>query len=314
MSNKSIAIFGAGKLGRKALAAYGTKRVALFCDNNSQLQGTHIDGKPVIGFRQLLECADNYEVIVALGKYKDIYQVGNQLKMHHIDFRYYEENEDNNKASDKVFSDIYRNKEWGGEGEFFSGSGSHTEHIITPYIDLLTNLIIDNKIRKIVEIGCGDFYVMQKVLANMRTEDISYIGIDIVKDLIEYNQRNFSRDTIQFTCMDASSEDTILPIGDMLIIRQVMQHLNNNAIRTIMEKSNKFHYVLVTEHIYEGEDAVYNLDKPVNSGIRLMKKSGVYIEEEPYSYKNMVHLLRVRENGGIIRTSLIINNKNSVAS
>ena len=37
------------------------------------------------------------------------------------------------------------------------------------------------------------------------------------------------------------------------------------------------------------------------------KKSGVYIEKPPYDYNNVVHLLEIESDGGIIRTSLLIN-------
>ena len=107
-------------------------------------------------------------------------------------------------------------------------------------------------------------------------------------------------------CMDAS-EDVALPKAELLIVRQVLQHLNNESIMKILDKATKFHYVLITEHIYTGEDVVYNVDIPIVGPIRLSKKSGVYLEKPPWNCRNIVHLLDISGYGGSIRTSLIIN-------
>jgi len=74
-----------------------------------------------------------------------------------------------------------------------------------------------------------------------------------------------------------------------------------------MNKTQKSRYILVTEHIYEGDGVKYNLDKKVSGNIRLNMLSGVYLDKPPYSYSNIVHLLKIPSAGGVIRTSLIVN-------
>ena len=198
----------------------------------------------------------------------------------------------------------------GGKNEkYYSGSGSHSEYIINPYMNLLVQLIVYNNVHKIVEIGCGDFWIMRHILGFFEKNNYNYTydGIDVVDDLIEYNNNRFANERIKFYCMDATQDDQHLPNGDMVIIRQVLQHLSNENIKKILLKANDFKFAFITEHLFEGDGVVYNVEKPTNGGIRLSQRSGVYLEHSPYNYKNIVHLLKVPEYGGIIRSSLIIN-------
>ena len=197
----------------------------------------------------------------------------------------------------------------GGNEPFFSGSGSHNEKIIIPYINTLLQIITNNNIRLITDLGCGDFWIMRHVLGTLDKNNYNffYNGVDVVEELIEHNNKTFGRANVKFHCMDAAQEDTELPFGELLIIRQVLQHLNNADIKNILAKTKNFKFLFITEHIYEGADSIFNVDKISNNGIRLNLKSGVYLEHAPFNYKNIVHLLKIPQYGGIIRSSLIIN-------
>ena len=222
------------------------------------------------------------------------------------------------KSNSEIFSAIYANNVWGkptdaGE-KFRSGRGSHDEKIIVPYIETLIPLLTNNGIRNIVDLGCGDFWIMRHVLEALSKAGYNffYTGIDVVADLISYNAEHFRHPNIRFICRDVTIDNEPLPDGELLIIRQVLQHLSNADIKTILGKASKFKYLLVTESIYDGVDAVYNIDKVANNHTRVDHKSGVYLEHAPFGYKNIVHLLKVLSGtlSGIqstIRSSLIIN-------
>lgn len=216
------------------------------------------------------------------------------------------------KSNAEIFSEIYANNLWGGainNEKFISGSGSHDEKIIIPYMNLLVQILIFNNIRSVTDVGCGDFWIMRHVIAQLNElgYEFSYSGVDVVEDLIKYNNERFGNDFINFYCLDASEKSTRLPKGDMIIIRQVLQHLSNVEVERILNKADKFKFALITEHIYDGERFTPNLDKPTDGGIRLGYGSGIYLEYPPFNYSNIVHLLKVPGYGGIIRTSLIIN-------
>lgn len=223
------------------------------------------------------------------------------------------------RGNSEIFSEIYANNIWGkpatniGE-KFSSGGGSHVDAIVKPYINILISLLTNNNIRNIVDLGCGDFWIMRQVLGALDKNSYNYFytGIDVVEDLINHNVTTFKKNNISFRCMDAAADDTPLPDGDILIIRQVLQHLSNADIKTILNKASTFKYLFITESIYDDFDAIPNVDKLSSADIRLRFKSGVYLEHKPYNFKNIVHLLKVYggEASGVratIRSSLIIN-------
>ncbi len=92
-------LFGAGLYGRMALREYGKENVAFFADNNEALWGRKIEDVEVIAPKDILEYADNCEIIVTT-KYKN--KIIDQLNDMGIsrytiytatDYRYYPTNE-----------------------------------------------------------------------------------------------------------------------------------------------------------------------------------------------------------------------------
>lgn len=190
----------------------------------------------------------------------------------------------------EVFSSIYKENVWGGEkGTFYSGSGTANPNT-TQYIKMLTDFIQTNNIRSVAEIGCGDFSIMRQVLKQV---DVQYTGMDVVPDLIAHHQENNANAKTQFIVKDAISEP--LPETDLLIIRQVLQHLKNNQIAQILAKLGQFKYVIITEHLPVTEDVEYNLDKVTGPHIRMRMNSGVFIDQPPFSLQNVSVLLEYRE-------------------
>ena len=178
----------------------------------------------------------------------------------------------------QVFTKIYTDKIWGDTGEeFFSGGGSSNSGA---YPQMLVEFIQKNNITNVVDCGCGDFRVMNQVTAKVAT--LKYHGIDVVNSLIEYNQQKYGSDQIKFSCINAINHP--LPDGEMIVIRQVLQHLSNRQIKRILKKTKKFKYVLITEHV-PSSTFTPNIDKSHGPGIRLDKNSGVLISEAPFNIK-----------------------------
>lgn len=65
-------IAGSGDYGRRALAHYGKENVSFFVDNDSNKQGTSIDGIKVCSFERLWDISDKHGVIVAVKNYESI--------------------------------------------------------------------------------------------------------------------------------------------------------------------------------------------------------------------------------------------------
>lgn len=173
---------------------------------------------------------------------------------------------------------VYKLKLWGSNSsEFYSGEGSHLPEIVTPYIEKVTSFLKSfEKPLILCDLGCGDFNIGKELFPF--TE--KYFAIDIVEDLIGFNKEKFKAENLEFQCLNIAEDE--LPKGDCAIIRQVLQHLSNTEIQTIVNKLSNFKYILITEHLPIG-DFEPNKDIISGQGIRMKKQSGVNLLAPPFN-------------------------------
>lgn len=213
---------------------------------------------------------------------------------------------------EEIFTKIYNENIWGGQnGEFFSGTGTVSKNS-EKYIRACISLIKQKAIHSVLDIGCGDFTVMKKVVYETQ---VNYLGADVVGKLIENNSNQYSNKNVKFLHLDAINDE--LPIVDLITIRQVLQHLNNNQIQTIINKGLKVSkFLLITEHLPIGKQIKFNIDKHPGPDIRIYKNSGVFLEYPPFSINVLQTILEYDEDvevygsikPAIIRTCLIKGN------
>lgn len=198
---------------------------------------------------------------------------------------------------------IYEKNLWGGEGsDFYSGLGSHHPEFTAPYIRTVRSFLSSFENPPVVcDLGCGDFNIGKELVEHTA----KYIGVDIVEELIDRNKEQFGSAKIAFHCLDLAKEP--LPTGDCAILRNVLQHLSNEEIQAIIKKLNAYTYLLLTEHVPEGEFTP-NKDIISGQGIRLKKKSGVRLTAPPFNMivKEEKQLLSIpyKEGGGRVVTTL----------
>ena len=201
-----------------------------------------------------------------------------------------------------VFREIYEKNEWGGKkGEFYSGSGSHDPNIVTPYVREMRIFLASFPFRPtVVDLGSGDFNIGRHFV------DMAdcYYACDIVPELQEYNRTKFSFLNVQFVCLNIVKDD--LPDGDVIFLRQVLQHLSNEHIQKVMDKCRKYRRWVVTEHLPAGIDFKPNVDITAGCGIRILFNSGIDLIEPPFNVNGYITriLCEVPESGGVIRTTL----------
>jgi len=203
----------------------------------------------------------------------------------------------------KAMEQVYDMNLWGkSEAAFYSGEGSHLPEIVNPYIEAVNSFLSSFETSLTVcDLGCGDFNIGKKLLAQTK----QYIAIDIVPKLIVYNQEKFQQENLSFHCLDIAKDN--LPQADCAIIRQVLQHLSNSEIKSVVNQLNKYKYVILTEHLPAGE-FIPNKDIISGQGIRIKKKSGVDLLAAPFhlSVQKSMELLSINlaNNKGIIKTIL----------
>ncbi|MEP3238481.1 MAG: class I SAM-dependent methyltransferase [Flavobacteriaceae bacterium] len=175
---------------------------------------------------------------------------------------------------------VYEAKLWGGNGfDFYSGYGSHHPELVEPYVDVIQSFLRSFESQLTVcDLGCGDFNVGAALVANTK----KYIAVDIVENLINFNKSKFQSPNLEFHCLDIAKDD--LPLADCAILRQVLQHLSNSEISNIVDKLYDFKYVVLTEHLPQGNFSP-NTDIISGQGIRLKKQSGVDLCNSPFHLK-----------------------------
>ncbi|NGX59354.1 MAG: Trans-aconitate 2-methyltransferase [Chlamydiae bacterium] len=146
--------------------------------------------------------------------------------------------------SEQVFTQIYETQSWGANEDSmgFSGPGS-TVRSAAPYMKFLQDFIKKYNIRTIVDVGCGDWTFSQYIDWN----GAKYTGFEIVKNIIEKNNEQFANANINFVHGDATKLD--LPKADLLICKDVLQHLPNADIQDFLKKISKFKHCLLTNDI-----------------------------------------------------------------
>ncbi|WP_452230806.1 methyltransferase [Lacinutrix sp. MEBiC02404] len=198
---------------------------------------------------------------------------------------------------------VYERNLWGSNSsDFYSGVGSHDANIVNPYIDVITSFLTSFKSPLVVcDLGCGDFNVGKELVKHTK----KYIAVDIVSDLIKHNKKEFTADHLEFHCLDIAVDD--LPSGDCVLLRQVLQHLSNAEVQKILYKLSEFKYVIITEHVPEG-DFIPNAAIISGQGIRLKKQSGLDVLSAPFHFKvqeeKQVLSVVLNDNKGIILTTI----------
>jgi SAM-dependent methyltransferase len=142
------------------------------------------------------------------------------------------------------FTRIYKSGVWGKnqDGEGSSGGGSTVE-ATAEYRRFLQKFLIDQKIQSVIDVGCGDWEFSQLI----DWGNIQYTGYDIVSFVIEKNRKRFEKSTISFEHKNAIETD--LPKADLLICKEVLQHLSNKDIKQFLNQIHKFKYCLITNDV-----------------------------------------------------------------
>jgi hypothetical protein len=110
---------------------------------------------------------------------------------------------------------------------------------------------------------------------------------------------------VEFLVVDLVKDE--IPTGDVLILRQVLQHLSNDDVPKFTQSIPRgFSYLLLTEHLPSESDFLANKDKVSGTDIRLGSGSGVVLTQQPFNmnFKSETTLLSVPQFGGSIVTTL----------
>ena len=137
-----------------------------------------------------------------------------------------------------VFKSIFKSFHWRDYNkpkpdESVSGLGSDL-HICEDLINDLDFFINKHEIKSILDLACGDFNWMKKLI-QLNKKITSYCGLEIVDEIVKKNIISYSNDKIKFIHSDIM-QDTIPKNFDLVIIRDFFIHISNNDIKKVINK------------------------------------------------------------------------------
>jgi SAM-dependent methyltransferase len=139
--------------------------------------------------------------------------------------------------AEMVFTDIYDRDCWGG-----SGTGSQIENA-RGYVALVQEFLKEKGIETVTDVGCGDWQFSQYI----NWDQVQYTGYDVVKSVIEKNQIAFGKSWIRFVQANAINEN--LPQADLLLCKDVLQHLPYEDIWKLIHQLHKFKHCFITNDV-----------------------------------------------------------------
>ena len=138
------------------------------------------------------------------------------------------------------FGRIYTQHDWLGESQ--SGPGSDPVRT-RAYRRLLRRILRRHRIRSVVDLGCGDW-------ASSRLVDWSgtdYLGLDVVPEVVERCRATYARPGVRFEVLDLMTEEP--PPADLLICKEVLQHLPNAAVHRALSLLGRYRLALLVNDL-----------------------------------------------------------------
>ncbi|MET0678441.1 MAG: class I SAM-dependent methyltransferase [Bradyrhizobium sp.] len=199
--------------------------------------------------------------------------------------RTYNNRQYNNLSNEQVFTKIYESGVWGASEDaskpFYSGSGSRRDDEVAAYVHSVQQFLRSFQSKPdVVDLGCGDFAVGCRI----RSLCNNYVACDVVPNLIKFNKAHYRDLHVDFRMLDLAKDQ--LPRGEVGFVRQVLQHLSNEAIHQFVARASlAYAHLVVTEHLPATAEFEHNVDKLTGPGTRMGHDSGVVLTSPPFNLR-----------------------------
>lgn len=144
----------------------------------------------------------------------------------------------------EIFTEIYDKNVWGG-----SGGGSSPENTVE-YRKLLQKFLKDKNIKSVIDFGCGDWSFSHMI----DWSGIDYLGYDCVESVINNNHIQHRSDNIHFTSNVTMLNEISENGGELIIVKDVLQHWSNESIILFLHQFRTFQYILITNSSNQNDD------------------------------------------------------------
>lgn len=169
---------------------------------------------------------------------------------------------------ESIFRPFYTENRWG-DSESVSGPGSSLARSAKLRVELPL-LLAEIGARTLLDAPCGDFKWMQHTDLGVE----QYIGVDIIRDLIESNQRLYGNDRMQFAVLDVTRDK--LPRVDVILCRDCFIHFSYRHIATAIKNFKRSRSTYLLTNTYPGWQE--------NTNIRTGDFRHVNLELPPFNF------------------------------
>ena len=203
--------------------------------------------------------------------------------------------ESDKNSLNSVFNTIYKTNAWATG----SGPGSD-EKLCAGYVAFLQDFFKRHNIKSIVDCGCGDWQFSK----NIDFSGIDYKGFDVANFVIMRNNATYKKDNVSFSLYNG--DFALLPSADLLICKDVLQHLPNAKIQEFIDNLHKFKFALITNDI-----SGYYADSATNKDIVVGDYRALDLRQKPFSVDcRVVHSILRMPNAPDMLVMLWTNPKN----
>ena len=115
------------------------------------------------------------------------------------------------------------------------------------YVNIIKTYISENNINSVLDFGHGSFEMWDSWVGEAFS-GIEYLGIDLVEDLSEKTNIEYGMLNRKFKFLDI--DYTALPSADLLICKDVLQHLPTLDIYKLSKSFSNFESVIICNDIY----------------------------------------------------------------
>lgn len=176
----------------------------------------------------------------------------------------------------RIFSEYYHLNLWKNKNSK-SGAGSdlrQTSHIREELPSLLKKIHVTS----LFDAACGDFFWLQSADLG----PITYVGADIVPEMIERNQREYGNKMREFINLNIIEDP--LPFADVILCRDCLVHLSYKHILSAIQnfkKSQTKHLITTTfPGCLKNKDIITGAWRPIN------------LQLPPFNFPPPTHLIR----------------------
>lgn len=178
-------------------------------------------------------------------------------------------------AHQAIFERIYTANEWG-DPESRSGPGS-TRARGAELQPALLELMATHSIATMLDAPCGDFNWLSGATSGLE----SYVGVDIVNELIAANEQKYGDDRHRFLFRDLTRDP--LPKADLILCRDALIHFSFRDIWSALAnfKRTGSEFLLTTTFI----------DLPRNEDIRTGGWRALNLQAEPFRFPDPIAVI-----------------------